>query len=84
MRIFRFVKQTFISTMMFFSYYLPSVRSLSLRIINHVKEDLKLLMLAIIILYFILLALKQVNVVAIVIILLIGTQKYVFLMLQKI
>ena len=29
MKIFRFVKQTFISAMMFFSYYLPSKNSLS-------------------------------------------------------
>ena len=38
----------------------------------------------VIILYFILLVLKQVNVVAIVIILMIHTQKYVLQMLQKI
>ena len=41
---------------------------------QHVKQDLKLLMLTVIILYFILLVLKQVNVAAIVIILMIHTQ----------
>ena len=81
MKIFRFIKQTFISTM-FFGYYLPTANSLSCNQMNNrpVKQDLKLLMLALIILYSILLALKQVNVVAIVIILMIRMQKYVFLM----
>ena len=48
---------------------------------QHLKQDLKLLMLTVIFLYFILLVLKQVNVAAIVIILMIHTQKYVFQML---
>ena len=44
----------------------------------------KLLMLIAMSLYFILLVLKQVNVVVVVIILTVHMQKYVFLMLQKI
>ena len=35
MKIFRFVKQTFISAMMFFSYYLPTANSLSCIQINN-------------------------------------------------
>ena len=50
-------------------------------IMKHVKQDLKLLMLKVIIPYFILLVLKQVNVGAIVIILIIHMQKYAFPML---
>ena len=34
MKIFRFVKQTFISIMMFFSYYLPCANSLSAILLN--------------------------------------------------
>ena len=48
------------------------------------KARPELLVLTVIILYFILLVLKQVNVVVLVIILMIQMQKYVFLILQKI
>ena len=51
--------------------------------IKNLKQDLKLLILISIILYFILLVLKQVNVVVIVIMLMIDTQKYVFLIAVK-
>ena len=81
MKIFKSVKQTF--QQLIFLVIICQVQPVKVVfqwIIKHVKQDLKLLMLAVIILYFILLALKQVNEVAIVIILMIPTQKYVFLL----
>ena len=83
MKIFRFVKQTFISAIMLFNYYLPCANSLNAIPLNAIplrfismnnqpcKARLKLLMLALNIPYFILLVLEQTNVVAIVIILMI-------------
>ena len=59
---FRFVKQIIISAMMFCSS-LANVNSLECISMKNqdVKEDPKLLMLVVIILYFTLLALKQIN-----------------------
>ena len=57
---FRFIKQIFISALMYFSN-LSSVNSLecvSIKKIKNVRQDPKLLILIVIILYFILLALK--------------------------
>ena len=74
MKIFKFVKQTF--QQLIFLVIICQVQPVKVvfqLIINHVKQDLKLLMLAVIILYFILSALKQVNAVAIVIMLMILT-----------
>ena len=39
MKIFRFVKQTFISAMMFFSYYLPSANSLNAIPLNVIPQS---------------------------------------------
>ena len=88
MKIFRFVKKVFLIglTILLDLINVSSLNAIPLSCIqmnnqNNVKKYLKLLMLAGIVLYFTLLALKQVNVVVIVIILMIPTQKYVFLML---
>ena len=82
MRIFRFVKKVFFIGLTILSNF-TSVNSLSCISMNNQpgKARPEIINVSSIILYFILLALKQVNVVAIVIILMIRTQKYVFLML---
>ena len=82
---FRFVKKVFFIGLTILSSF-TNASSLSCISMNNqaCKERPEILMLTVIIQYFILLVLKQVNVVAIVIILMIHTQKYVFLLLQKI
>ena len=82
MEMFRFVKKVFFIGLTILSSF-TNASSLSCISMNNqaCKERPEILMLTVIIQYFILLVLKQVNVVAIVIILMIHTQKYVFLML---
>ena len=82
MKMFRFVKKVFFVGLTILSGF-RNVSLLKVISMNNqnVKQDQKLLMLITITLYFILLVLKQVNVVAIVIILMIHMQKFVFLML---
>ena len=75
MKIFGFVKKVFFIGLTILSDFTNI--AVFQWIIKHVKQDLKLLMLTVIILYFILLVLKQVNVVRLVIILMIHTQKCV-------
>ena len=75
---FKFIKQIFISALMFFGS-LSNVNPLEcVSIKNQECKDLKLLILAVI-LYFTLLVLKQINVVTIVIILMIHMQEFMFL-----
>ena len=87
MKIFGFVKKIFFIGLTILSNFTnpSSLNVIPLScisiIINHVKQDLKLLMLTVIVPYFILLVLKQVNVVAVVMILIIHTQKFVSLIL---
>ena len=82
MKMFRFVKKVFFVGLTILSGF-RNVSLLKVISMNNqnVKQDQKLLMLITITLYFILLVLKQVNVVAIVIILMIHMQESVFLML---
>ena len=82
MKMFRFVKKVFFVGLTILSGF-RNVSLLKVISMNNqnVKQDQKLLMLITITLYFILLVLKQVNVVAIVIILMIHMQKFVFPML---
>ena len=83
-KMFRFIKKAFFIGLTILSSF-TGINSLSFTsmIIKNVKQDLKLLMLSVIILYFILLVLKEVNVVAIVIILMIPARKFVLLILPK-
>ena len=85
MKIFRFVKKVLFTGLTILSSF-TNANSLSFISMNNqvCKQDLKLLILTVIIPYFILLVSKQVNVVVIVIILMIDTQKYGFWMLRKI
>ena len=75
----KFIKQIFISTMMFFGS-LSNVNPLECVSLKNQECKVRLLTLAVIILYFTLLVLKQINVVAFVIILMIHIQEFVFLM----
>ena len=79
MKIFRIVKKAFFIGLTILSSFTNASSLSCISMINQeCKHDHKLLMLIVIIPYFILLVLKQVNVVAIVIILIIHMQKYVF------
>ena len=82
MKILRFVKKVFFIGLTILSNF-TSVNSLSCISMNNQpgKARPEIINVSSIILYFILLALKQVNVMAIVIILMIRRQKYAFLML---
>ena len=73
---FKFIKQIFISSLVFFSS-LSSVNPLEF--ISIKNQDLKLLILIVMILYFILLVLRQINVVVIAMILMIHMQEFAFL-----
>ena len=81
-KMFQLIKKAFFLGLTILSSFTnaSSLSCISMKIKN-VKQDHKLLMLTVIIPYFILLVLKQVNVVAIVIILMIHMQKFVFPML---
>ena len=83
MKIFGFVKKVFFVGLRILSNFTnpSSLNVIPLSCISMNNQDLKLLMFTVIIPYFILLVLKQVNVVVVVIILMIHMQKYVFLML---
>ena len=82
MKTFRFVKKVFCTGLTILSS-LTNVNSLSCISMSNqpCKTRPKIVMLTVIILYFILSALKQVNVVGIVIILIIHMQKFAFLIL---
>ena len=77
-KMFKFIKQIFISALMFFGSLsnLNPLEFVSMK--NQECKDLKLLILAVI-LYFTLLVLKQINVVTVVIILMIHMQEFMFL-----
>ena len=83
MKMFRFVKQTFISAIMFFSYYLPSTTSLSCISVNNqpCKARPEIVNVNSNNPVFYPFSIKKINVVVIVIILILPTLKYLFLML---
>ena len=83
MKIFGFVKKVFFVglTILSNSTNPSSLNVIPLSCISMNNQDLKLLMFTVIIPYFILLVLKQVNVVVVVMILMIYMQKFVFLIL---
>ena len=82
MKVFGFVKKVFFIGLTILSNFTNASSFVVFQwIIKNVKQDRKLLMLAVIIPYFILLILKQVNVVEVVIILMIHMQKFVCLIL---
>ena len=85
MKVFRIVKKLFFIGLTILSNFtnasLLNAILLNATTLSCISMNQKLLMLTVIIPYFILLVLKQVNVVAIVIILIIHMQKFVFLML---
>ena len=80
---FKFIKQIFISTMVFF-VSLSNVNPLECVSMNNQECKVRPEMLIVTSLYFILLVLKQVNAVVVVTILTIPMQDCVFLMLLKI
>ena len=83
MKIFGFVKKVFFVGLTILSNFTnpSSLNVIPLSCISMNNQDLKLLMFTVIIPYFILLVLKQVNVVVVVMILMIYMQKFVFLIL---
>ena len=83
MKIFGFVKKVFFVELTILSNFTnpSSLNVIPLSCISMNNQDLKLLMLTVIIPYFILLVLKQANVVAVVIILMMYMQKFVSLIL---
>ena len=83
MKIFGFVKKVFFVELTILSNFTnpSSLNVIPLSCISMNNQDLKLLMLTVIIPYFILLVLKQANVVAVVIILMMHMQKFVSLIL---
>ena len=84
MKIFRFVQIVFFIGLTILSNFINGNSPLNeklLKKINNLKQVHKLFMLKVIILYFILLVLKSVYVVAFVIISIIHIQKFVFLIL---
>ena len=79
---FRFIKKCFFIGSLFLSNLVSTSLNVVFQlIIKYVKQDHKLSILTVIIPYFILLVLKQINVVTIVIIFMIDIQNCVFLML---
>ena len=86
MKIFGFVKKVFFVGLTILSNFTnpSSLNVIPLSCISMNNQDLKLLMFTVIIPYFILLVLKQVNVVAVVTIWMMHMQKFVSLILQKI
>ena len=82
----RFVKQIFVSGMMFVGYNLSSLNPLECVSMNNqkCKEDQRLLMFIVTSLYFFLTVLKQVNAAIVVIASMIPMQNRVFLMLLRI
>ena len=84
-KMFGFIKKIFSTALLFLSSLVSTTPLSCISMINqYVKQDQKLLILIVMSLYFILLVLKQVNILVVVIISMIHTQKYVFLMLEKI
>ena len=83
MKIFGFVKKVFFVELTILSNFTnpSSLNVIPLSCISMNNQDLKLLMLTVIIPYFILLVLKEANVVAVVIILMMHMQKFVSLIL---
>ena len=85
MKVFRIVKKLFFIGLTILSNFtnasLLNAIPLNATTLSCISMNQKLLMLTVIIPYFILLVLKQVNVVAVVIILMIHTQKFVSLIL---
>ena len=85
MKLFRFVKKVFFTGLTIQSNFtnasLLNAIPLNATTLSCISMNQKLLMLTVIIPYFILLVLKQVNVVAVVIILMIHTQEFVSLIL---
>ena len=83
MKIFGFVKKVFFVGLRILSNFTnpSSLNVIPLSCISMNNQDLKLLMFTVIIPYFILLVLKQVNVVVVVMILMIYMRKFVFLIL---
>ena len=85
MKVFRIVKKLFFIGLTILSNFtnasLLNAIPLNATTLSCISMNQKLLMLTVIIPYFILLVLKQVNVVAVVIILIIHTQKFVSLIL---
>ena len=86
MKIFGFVKKVFFVGLTILSNFTnpSSLNVIPLSCISMNNQDLKLLMFTVIIPYFILWVLKQVNVVAVVTIWMMHMQKFVSLILQKI
>ena len=80
-KMFVFIKKLFYIGSLFLSLVSTTSLDCILMKIKSIKKQQKLLMLKVMNLHFILLVLKQVNVMAVVIILMINMQKYVFLML---
>ena len=78
---FKFIRQIFVSTMTFFGS-LSRINPLECMSMKNqeCKVRPELLILTVIILYFILLVLREINVVAMVIILMVQMQEFVFLM----
>ena len=84
-KMFGFIKKIFSTALLFLSSLVSTTPLSCISMINqYVKQDQKLLILIVMSLYFILLVLKQVNILVVVIISMIHRQKYVFLMLEKI
>ena len=79
-KMFLFIKKVFNIGSLFLSHLVGTTPLSCISMNNQACKDQKLLMLIVMNLYFILLVLKQINVVVVVIMIMIHMQKYVFLM----